>query len=522
MRIVFRVDSSAQIGSGHLMRCLTLANEFRRCGSVVAFVSRMHKGHLVDRLEQEGHQVYKLPTVLHDTSSSAHYGAWLGVTPEQDAEDTLAVLKGQHYDVLIVDHYALDHVWEKMLRSSADKLMVIDDLANRKHDCDFLLDQNYFGVETSHRYDNKISPSAQALLGPQFSLLQPDYAQLRDMCMPKNGIVKRVLIFFGGVDSNNQTTQVLAALTAPELRHLSVDVVVGSNCENLSDLEEHVATRTNVILHQNLPTLAHLMMQSDLVIGAGGGTTWERMCLGCPALVVSLAENQALGAHALSVDGYQVLLALGRTLTSEDWEQALTKLIKAPDVLMALSRKAKFLVDGLGCRRVILKLLGNKNLEVKLRDATIKDEALLLRWGNDDSVREQSFCQDLIKPEEHRMWLQKKLLDPNGLIFIAEAENGVPLGQIRFDLSPEKKEALISISIDATMRGMGVAGKLLPHAMQRCSNKVSDITFIAEVRDTNLQSQRLFRTLNFTQGISSKPAALRFEYRTKSIIEERA
>lgn len=522
MDIVFRVDSSAQIGSGHLMRCLTLANELRRCGAAIVFVSRMHKGHFIDRLEQEGHQVYKLPTVLHDTLSSTHYGSWLGVTPEQDAEDTLAVLKGQHYDVLVVDHYALDRVWENMLRSSVDKLMVIDDLANRIHDCDFLLDQNYFGLATERRYDKKISTSTQALLGPKFSLLQPDYAQLRDMCTPKDGIVKRVLIFFGGVDPNNQTGKVLTALSAPELKHISVDVVVSSSCTNLSDLEEHVATRKNVILHQNLPTLAHLMMQSELVIGAGGSTTWERMCLGCPALVVSFAENQVLGAHSLSVDGYQVLLTLGRTLTSEDWEQALTKLIKEPDALMVLSRKAKSLVDGLGCKRVILKLLGNKNLEVQLREATIKDEALLLHWGNDESVRAQSFCQDLIKPNEHRIWLQKKLLDPNGLIFIGEAENGVPLGQIRFDLNPEKKEALISISIDATMRGMGVAGKLLTHAMQRCSNKVSDITFIAEVRDTNVQSQRLFSTLNFTQSISNKPAALRFEYQTKSITGERA
>ena len=520
MNIVFRVDSSTQIGSGHLMRCLTLANELRRCGSVVTFVSRTHEGNLLERLEQEGHEVHKLPMPQKNNSIVTGYETWLGVTPEQDALDTLAVLEGQRYDWLVVDHYALDHRWEKALRVKADKIMVIDDLANRTHDCDLLLDQNYFGVGAERRYDNKLSVSTQCLLGPKFALLQPEYAQLRAVLIPKSKIFKRVLIFFGGVDLENQTSNVLTALMSSELNYLSVDVVIGSNYPNLKNLEAQAAKRGNVTFHQGLPTLAPLMMQADLVIGAGGSTTWERMCLGCPALVISLAENQVLGAHALSVDGFQVLLGAGGALASKDWKRALTTLIKTPDVLMALSSKAKSLVDGLGCKRVILNLLGNKNLDVHLRDATINDEALLLHWSNDELVRQQSFCQDLIKPDEHGVWFKNKLLDPHAFIFIGEAENGVPLGQVRFSLNFEKKEALISISIDTFVRGMGVAEKLLTRAIERCSNRIPGILFVAEVRDANVPSQRLFNKLNFTQVCSNRNAALRFEYQAEILIGE--
>ncbi len=523
MRIVFRVDSSTQMGSGHLMRCLTLANELRQSGTNVSFVSRLHPGHLIHKIETAGYVVHKLSAPLGKKNNLQGYEAWLGVPVVQDAHETLTVLDGKQYDWMIVDHYALDKTWESAFRVNANKIMVIDDLANRKHDCDLLLDQNYFGINTSRRYDKQIPQLVSRLLGPQFALLQPEYAQLRAASRLEKKQVENVLIFFGNADLENQTSRVLAALSSSKLRHLSLHVVVGSNHPDPDGLERQVASRGKVKFYSNLPTLADLMLQSDLVIGAGGGTTWERLCLGCPALVVSLAENQNLGAHFLSNDGYQIAVKAStlEDLSKNDWEQASLKLLASPPTLKKLAQKGQSLVDGLGVKRVALRLIGCENLKIFLRDATIDDEKLLLDWSNEPQARAQSFCQNLITAEEHNIWLNKKLLDSNALILIGESESGVPLGLVRFDLNIKKREAVISISIDVSMRGMGIAKKLLADAMKYCAIMMPAITFIAEVRDTNGQSQHLFKQLNFTQIDTHKMSTLRFEYPTESAIRER-
>jgi len=519
MNIVFRVDSGAQIGSGHLMRCLTLANELRQCGVKVSFISRLHKGHLIARLEQEGHIVHKLQLSLNEASSLSGYEAWLGVTQAQDARDTVAAIDEQHYDCLVVDHYALDHVWERMLRNHVDRLMAIDDLANRKHDCDLLLDQNYFGIKTEGRYKSLVSTSTQRLLGPQFALLQPEYARLRVTSVLSDGHVVRVLVFFGNADLEDQTSNVLAALSSPELDHLLVDVVVGTNHPDPKGLEEQVKKRGNVTFYHDLPTLAGLIMKADLVIGAGGGTTWERMCLGRPSLVASLAENQDLGAQVLSEEGYQTLLN-AEHLTVNDWKTALFKLIKAPEVLTELSYKADLLVDGLGCKRVCVALLGKENINMSIRNATINDEKLLLYWSSDKVTRSQSFCQDRITVDEHKAWFKKKLVDPNRFIFIAEAANKLPLGMVRFDLDIKQKEALISISVEPSMRGKGIAINLMEQAMQKISLIEPRVTFIAEVRNSNIHSQRLFKKLNFTPVTSFRNDALKFERLVETLVED--
>jgi len=392
-------------------------------------------------------------------------------------------------------------------------------LANRSHDCDLLLDQNYFGIKTEGRYSSLVSASTCLFLGPKFALLQPEYAMLHTVSVPSDGHVLRLLVFFGNSDLENQTSRLLTALSFPELSHLLVDVVVGSNHPDPKGLEEQVVKRGNVICHHDLPTLAGLMMRADLVIGAGGGTTWERMCLGRPSLVASLAENQDLGAQALSEEGYQTLLK-AEHLTVNDWEAALLKLIQAPEVLVGISNKASLLVDGLGCKRVCLEMLGKNNVNMSIRKATIEDEQLLLYWGNDKVTRSQSFCQDLITVDEHKVWFKKKLLDPNAFIFIAEAGNQFPLGMVRLELDIKQKEALISISIDALMRGKGVAVKFLEQVMQDFSLIQPGVRFIAEVRDSNTNSQQLFNKLKFKQIISSRNNALKFERRMETLVED--
>ena len=229
LKVVFRTDSSLQIGSGHVMRCLTLADELRLRGADVMFVCREHPGNLIGLIEAKGYPVVRLPQAEVEYTAAPEdlaHATWLGVSWQQDAADTIAAIGDTQPQWLIIDHYAIDHRWEEKLRSDVGKIMVIDDLADRPHNCDLLLDQNlYQAMQT--RYDNLVPISCQKLLGPKYALLRPEFAAARKSLQLRDGQVKRVLVFFGGVDPSNETGKALQALAGFIDRQFEVDVVVG-------------------------------------------------------------------------------------------------------------------------------------------------------------------------------------------------------------------------------------------------------------------------------------------------------
>ena len=275
------------------MRCLTLAEDLRERGVATRFVCRAHPGHLIEWLRQRGMAVHAMPEPAESRGMSApeNHSDWLGVTQTEDADQTIQALRGEHPEWLIVDHYGLGSAWERRLRGHAGKLMVIDDLANRPHDCDLLLDQNY-STGSAGRYRELVPEMAALALGPRYALLRPEYLQHRLVLRERDGRVRRVLIFFGGSDSYNMTGMALAALSGAEFDRLEVDVVIGPNNVHRARLERAIAERPLTTAYGHRPHLADLMAQADLAIGAGGTTTWERLCLGLPSLVVSIAENQ--------------------------------------------------------------------------------------------------------------------------------------------------------------------------------------------------------------------------------------
>ena len=512
MKVAFRVDSSAQIGSGHLMRCLTLANELRSRGAEVLFLSCEHPGHLIERIEKADFALCRFPTPrTQSVSDSNAHGIWLEDIQERDAAQTLRALDNQRYDWLIVDHYRLDATWEKAVRPLAAKILVIDDLANRPHDCELLLDQNYFGDKTSSRYQALLSESCKCLLGPDHALLQPEYEQLRAILPPHDGQIRRVLIFFGGSDSTEQTEKVLNVLSHADFSHLAVDVVIGANYPNPQAINSLATQRSGTTLYQNLPTLAGLAARADLVIGAGGATTWERMCIGLPSLVISIADNQDAPTASLTEDGFQKSLSEGIHATLTEWHQAILRLLKEPATVVNLAGKSRNLVDGFGTKRVACNLFGKLISEIKVRHVTPADEYLLLRWANDPEARRQSFNQKPISAEEHAHWFARKLRDPDALILVGEDGNGLPVGLVRFDINREKAEALISISIDPSLRGLGLSTKLLKSALQYWHAMALNIKLIAEVRASNSRSQRLFTQLQFKSARSRREGALAFE-----------
>ncbi len=406
IHVVIRVDSSFIIGSGHIKRCLTLANALRQHDVNVAFVSREHEGSLIEYLEHENHLVYKLSPITQVNDSLSGYERWLGVTQEQDVRDTLTVLDGQRFDWMVVDHYGLDATWEHAARACADKIMVIDDLAERGHACDLLLDQNYFGVGTASRYEGLVPISAQVLLGPDFALLQPEYLQLRQMMVSQDEYVQRVVVYLGYANLGNQTNVVLEALSAPELKHLVVDVVTGIEGTALDELQKLARDRGRTVLHKPSPTLAGLMAKADLMIGAGGATTWERMCLGCPAVVVSLAENQQGFTEALQRDGYQVVVSSGLNTSSSEWKQTILSTINEIGLLKKLAYRSRELVDGLGVQRVV-----------------------------------QVMCSDQLSP----LTISGEVESPERFKLVGTCQYGLPTGEVHVELDRASSEASMNV-----------------------------------------------------------------------------
>ncbi|MBV2181849.1 MAG: UDP-2,4-diacetamido-2,4,6-trideoxy-beta-L-altropyranose hydrolase [Castellaniella sp.] len=356
MRVVFRTDASLEIGTGHVMRCLTLADALVAGGATCQFICRAHPGNLADLIRQHGFTVHLLPLdgnwVLHDQSVPVH-AAWLGADWQTDAEQSLHALRGMACDWLIVDHYALDKDWELALKPCSRRLMVIDDLADRVHVCDLLLDQNWHGSQTPCRYDAVLAPTVIRLLGPEYALLKSEYGQLRSLMPPRDGQVQRVLIFMGGSDPHNQTAKVLRALMVEELSGLTVDVVVGANHPDPLGLAALVSARHATILHRDLPSLAGLMARADLMISAGGATTWERMCLGLPGLVISIADNQIAIQRALAGDGYCKYLGVMCQVDMGVIIDAVRWAIRHQSELIQQSESCQKLVGGSGTIHVV-------------------------------------------------------------------------------------------------------------------------------------------------------------------------
>jgi len=353
MRVVIRTDSSSSIGFGHVTRCLTLADALFSLGATIEFVARAHHGNLNEYIESCGYKVYSLPvkSEFDSYSSLKGYEKWLGVKQEKDAQETVMALKEGKIDWLIVDHYALDLKWEEIVSLNAAHTLVIDDIANRYHKCDCLLDQNY---ENKNRYFKWVNKKCTLLLGPSFALLKPEYALFRQKS--RKNTISRVMVYFGGVDLDDLTGEALKALSSPGLDSLDVDIVVSTNYQRRDTLEQLSRIRGRVVIHDSLPHLAELMSAADIAIGAGGVANWERMCLGLPGLVVTVANNQIPISEELHEKGAIRWLGSKHDVNSNIIRDALLSEINSSCYSDRIN-KAYSLCDGKGTKRVVQKLL---------------------------------------------------------------------------------------------------------------------------------------------------------------------
>lgn len=351
-QIVFRCDAARHIGTGHVMRGLTLAQEFRKRGSEVTFITRPFEGNLDHRILEAGYRLRSLPSVPTPQQAivDKDYHLWFGVDPTTDAAESAKLLPNET-DLLVVDHYAINDGWERVLRPKVKTILAVDDLANRRHDADLLLDQNY--VPAHEAVYRRLLPSEAELLGgPKFALLRPEFRMAHERATVRQQ-VKKILVFFGGIDAAGETTKVVRALVPLLTPELSIDVIIGTGYAAKKELAALIDRTPGVMLHEQVSTMADFMLKADLAIGAGGTTTWERCAAGLPAVIVSIAENQrdiAMGADELGVVEY---LGHATEISATGYQEAIRPLLGNTNRIRQMSERARTLVDGNGTTRVV-------------------------------------------------------------------------------------------------------------------------------------------------------------------------
>jgi len=323
------------MGIGHLMRCVALADELKRHGCTVTFLSRALEGNLIEGI---GHSVIVLQK-NDDFQSDDLYLNWLGATQDEDAEQTIKVMP-KMTDLLVVDSYALDQKWHQKLRPHTKKIFVIDDLADRRFDCDFLLNQN-LGIQEIE-YQGKVPSNCRLLMGCDYALLRQEFSEKRIEALEKRrqtSRIENILVSLGGSDINNVTYDILRQLD----HQFNIVVVLGKTSPHINMIKKYSKNR-NISVLIGTRNMAELMLNADIAIGAGGSTAWERCCLALPTLICVLADNQRGIADRL--------VNLGAAVIIKNLKMDLRAITENSGYLNSMSDSAKSICDGLGCRRV--------------------------------------------------------------------------------------------------------------------------------------------------------------------------
>lgn len=363
-RVLIRADAGSGIGYGHLVRCLSVAGELTRRGALVTVAIRSPSEGAAARIHTARAEIHRMPSAPNVTRN-IHNVIEAGAQ-KRDALETLEAGAGV-WDAIIVDHYGLDIEWEAAVRGSTRKLIVVDDLANRRHHADVLVDHNWYGAGTSTRYSGILNADAVQLLGPRYCLLNVAYSQARPTRQPVHNPPQSVLVNFGGNDVAGQTlTATRAALDATTL---DIEIVLGSKALITEELMTLVDSEPRVSLHVALSNLASLLGRVDLVMGASGTGTWERLCMGVPSIVTTVSDSQSGVTRALSDSGHCTWLGIATNVTTAHYAEALTAAeqqgVNAPPAI----------VDGYGSARLALQIIGPNLESIVSKGAVASDDA---------------------------------------------------------------------------------------------------------------------------------------------------
>ncbi|MDY7096648.1 MAG: UDP-2,4-diacetamido-2,4,6-trideoxy-beta-L-altropyranose hydrolase [Pseudomonadota bacterium] len=488
MKIAIRVDASSDIGTGHVRRCLSLACALKQSGAQLRFVTRDLGLDAVALIRNAGFgDVVQLPspeTSADNYDEAVPHAAWARVSQSQDAAETAAALADFAPETVILDSYAFDARWHEAVADAlGSAIALVDDLADRQLSADYVIDHTY-SPDHRAKYSSVLSKPAKILGGPHFGLLGPAYADAPRYDF--NETVRSVGVFLGGVDAQGHSALMLEALSQSGFAG-QVEVVTTSANPHLTALQDAVANRPNTILSTDLPDLAAFFARHDLQIGAGGGASWERCCIGVPTLLVVVAENQHSVAPLLAREG---VADYAPDLSIETLSAKIAQLVNDAPKRCAMAEKSRELVDGLGATRVAIALTKTR---LRLRTASLEDARLMFVWRGHRATRAVSRETGELDWDAHVRWLEAVLADGNRQLFVSEIGDR-PVGVIRLDGNGSRR-AEVSLYLDPALHGLGLGPHLLLAGEDKAGFEVIDAT----VLDGNLASQRLFAKCGYHQ-----------------------
>jgi UDP-2,4-diacetamido-2,4,6-trideoxy-beta-L-altropyranose hydrolase len=476
--LTIRADACAEIGSGHVMRCLALAQAWQDAGGEATFVSAMKSPRIEARLKSEGIEVVHLESVPGCVS---------------DADETRAVADQQNALWIVVDGYQFDGNYQRRIRESGRKLLSIDDYGHADHYyADIVLNQN---IHANANLYSKRQSYTNLLLGTRFVLLRREFLKWQGWKRDIPPIAKNILLTFGGSDNQNITCRVIQALKQTHLNGTEICVIAGLTNPRLEDIRRKLTdSHFNFKLLSSVNDMAALMAWADLAVSASGSTCWELAFMGLPSLILPLADNQVGIAEELDRKRAAIRLEVQELDSSPDMASRIGDVIRSCDTRSMITENEQKLVDGEGSERALMYMRGEK---LRLRKVREPDCKLLWEWVNDPDVRLSAFSSEPIPWDIHVRWVSERLRKSDSFLFIALDDQDVPLGQIRFDIDESK--AQIDVSIDKGKRGLGCGPILIEKGVQELFRKTPIKEVHAFVKVSNESSIRAFEKAKFGQ-----------------------
>ena len=477
-RILVRVDANAEIGWGHLIRCLAVADAWRDLGGRAALVMRRGASNaaVIERARSRGHRCFELPA---------------DATPADDCRYLRSVAQTIAADWVVLDGYHFSTEYQSRIRGAGLGLAVFDDTGHLPgYDCDVLINSSPAASEIVYNCD----AATRKLLGPGYVPLRTEVRVLRPARAPA-GQARRVLVTLGGGDAGELVQKVAAALHSVERSELEVQFVVGPSKANAAAMVDALAQAPDARIEIVSATddLPARMAWADVAISAAGGTLWELAYLGVPTLAVIRADNQRPIAEALAERGAAISLCDARQALPEVIAQHLQTLLNSPATRAAMSAAGRELIDGRGAMRIAREI---RRGQLQFRPAVDDDREVMWHWANEPGVRAQSFIQQSIEWSTHCEWFAAQLGDSDSLLLVVHSPAGDPVGQVRFQRRCDL--AVTSVSIDRSFRGQGLGPRLLRRAVGQAFGRWPGVARLeAEIKLSNLASRRAFELAGF-------------------------
>jgi UDP-2,4-diacetamido-2,4,6-trideoxy-beta-L-altropyranose hydrolase len=471
--LLIRADASAAIGSGHIMRCLALAQAWQDTGGKVCLATRLLPETLKRRWDEEQMETRQL------------------AESNDDARETMELAREIGADWVVLDGYHFGTEFQRLIKNAGMRLLVVDDDGCAQHYvADLILNQSPGAVRDMYpSYDSH----ATLLLGTRYALLRREFLQARPANRSHAPRAQTVLVTLGGADPHNCTRAVLEAIALIE--DLTTVAIVGPSNPRARELEQ-LAQRAGgrITVRQSPPDMPQLMTWADVAVSAAGSTCWELAFMGLPMLLVVLAGNQLPNATSLDKLGVAGNLGWHGELSEDKVRIAVMHILDDPALRASMSQKGLALVDGRGARRIVTEM---RSRLFTLRRAGAEDSQLLLDWANETGVRAASFSSGPISQEEHHIWFTRKLRDPGCAFFIAIDDRQTPVGQVRFD--QEGCDAVISVSIDQKFRGRGTGTAVISLACRQLFKEAGARLVHAYIKPENAASTGAFADAGFAE-----------------------